>query len=743
MSWKPSKMMRIDACKGFPSMSHATPLMEDLRARFIAPPSVVPELSAAEAGLDLATLVDMVESQLLSRLLDLEARRLQAQGDAYYTIGSAGHEGHAAIGEVFRVSDPAFLHYRDAALLIQRSKAMPGQTITWDMLLSFMASTEDPIAGGRHKVLGSKALTIPPQTSTIASHLPKAVGAAYSLGLWRRLGLEGNWPNDSVVLCSFGDASLNHSTTQGAINTAGWTAYQGVPLPLVFVCADNGIGISTPTPRGWVAASMRHRPGLHYIAANGLDLVSSYVAAQQAEHLARTHQKPVFLHLSTVRLYGHAGSDAQQAYLSPTEIQVMEQQDPLLFSSARLQQEAGFSGSDLVHLFDATLDRVQAVSGQARQRPRLANADQVMASIIPPGRPSLAPSTSVPIPVSQTAQPMGKLLNQCLDRLMQRYPQMVIAGEDVGRKGGVYGVTQRLQQKHGRFRVIDTLLDEQSILGLAIGLGQNRMLPVVEIQFLAYLHNAEDQLRGEAATLSFFSNGQYTNPMVVRIAGLGYQKGFGGHFHNDNALAVLRDIPGLILVCPSDGRRAVGLLQEAVRLADEEQRVVVFLEPIARYHCRDLHNPDDQLWCHADPGPEYRIAHRHFIQDGDGDDLAIITYGNGTYLTQQALPSLADASIRCRIIDLCWLTDIDHDTLYQAIQGCKQVLIVDECRRRGSISEELMAELSQRGQSATRMHRITAEDSFIALGQAATCTLPGKEAIEQRALSLFTTGTPA
>lgn len=719
-------------------MPRSTPLMDELRTRFIAPASAAPALTAAEVGLDPARLVEMVESQLLSRLLDLEARRLQAQGDAYYTIGSAGHEGHAALGKVFRVTDPAFLHYRDAALLIQRSKALPGQTISWDMLLSFMASTEDPIAGGRHKVLGSKALTIPPQTSTIASHLPKSVGAAYSLGLWRRLGLEGAWPNDSVVLCSFGDASLNHSTTQGAINTAGWTAYQGAPLPLVLVCADNGIGISTPTPRGWVAASMQHRPGLHYIAANGLDLVSSYAAAREAERLARTHQQPVFLHLSTVRLYGHAGSDAQQAYLSPAEIQAMEQRDPLLISAARLQQEAGFTQQALAQFFDAMLERVQAVSEQARLRPRLATADQVMASIVPPRRPSLATPSTAPIKVSQTPQPMGKLLNQCLDRLMQRYPQMVIAGEDVGRKGGVYGVTQRLQHKHGRFRVIDTLLDEQSILGLAIGLGQNRMLPVVEIQFLAYLHNAEDQLRGEAATLSFFSSGQYTNPMVVRIAGLGYQKGFGGHFHNDNGIAVLRDIPGLVLVCPSDGRRAVGLLQEAIRLADEEQRVVVFLEPIARYHCRDLHESDDQLWCYPDPGPDFRIGHRHFIQDGDGEDLAIITYGNGTYLTQQALPALADAGLRCRIIDLCWLTDIDHDALYQSIAGCQQVLIVDECRRHGSVSEELMAELGERGRPATRMHRLTAEDSFIALGQAATCTLPSKEAIEQRALSLFT-----
>src|SRR6201984_431174 len=128
---------------------------------------------------------------------------------------------------------------------------------------------------------------------------------------------------------------------------------------------------------------------------------------------------------------------------------------------------------------------------------------------------------------------------------------MLVFGEDVARKGGVYGVTRGLQQRFGAPRVFDTLLDEQSILGLALGFGVSGLLPVPEIQYLAYVHNAEDQLRGEATSLRFFSNGAFTNPMVVRIAGLAYQKGFGGPVHNDNGVAVLRDIPGLVVGVPA------------------------------------------------------------------------------------------------------------------------------------------------------------------------------------------------
>ncbi|QOR40929.1 MFS transporter [Billgrantia diversa] len=666
----------------------------------------------------------------MSRHLDLHARRLQARGEAFYTIGSAGHEGNAAIARAFRTTDPAFLHYRDAAFLLQRSRGLPGQTPLWDLLLSFAASADDPISGGRHKVLGSKALHIPPQTSTIASHLPKAVGASYSLGLWRRLGGEGEWPADSVVLCSFGDASFNHSTAQGALNAAGWAAYQGSPMPLVMVCEDNGIGISTPTPDGWIEASMRSRPGFHYLSCDGLDLLDTWRAACEAQRIARYRKQPVFLHMRCVRLFGHAGSDAQQAYLAPARIKADEARDPLLATVGLLLRHGVLDTEEIERLYHSVAERVAYVAEEAIRRPKLETAGEVMASIVPPKRPGSSRPWQGNI--DPTPAPIAKLLNQALTRLMASYPHLVMAGEDVGRKGGVYGVTQRLQAQFGPHRVIDTLLDEQSILGLGIGMGQNGLVPILEIQFLAYLHNAEDQLRGEAATLSFFSNGQYTNPMVVRIAGLGYQKGFGGHFHNDNAIAVLRDIPGLLVACPSNAADAVGVLQEAVRLADEEQRVVVVIEPIALYHTRDLHEEGDQQWCFADPGPEHRLAPGEPGQWGEGRDLAIITYGNGAYLSRQAAARLEAEGVALRIVDLRWLTGIDHDAVYQRVVDCDQILVVDECRRSGSPSEELIAELVERDIASDRLHRLAAEDSFIPLGRAATVTLPSVESIVEQ-----------
>ena len=152
-----------------------------------------------------------------------------------------------------------------------------------------------------------------------------------------------------------------------------------------------------------------------------------------------------------------------------------------------------------------------------------------MASLVPPKRAPAAANTPSPeerealfardAAMMDKPQHMARLLSWTLADLMLAHHNIIVAGEDVGPKGGVYNVTAKLHERFGPARVINTLLDEQSILGLGIGAAHNDLLPITEIQFLAYVHNAEDQIRGEAATLSFFSNGQYTNPMIIRIAG--------------------------------------------------------------------------------------------------------------------------------------------------------------------------------------------------------------------------------
>lgn len=296
-------------------------------------------------------LVDMFDTQIMSRHLDLWARR--SKGQTFYSIGSSGHEGTAALAAASRQSDMAFLHYRDAAFLIQRKKQAGGLTPLYDMALSFAASADDPISGGRHKVLGCTHSYVPPQTSTIASHLPKAVGAAHSIGMARRLQYaDAALPQDAVILCSFGDASANHSTAQGAFNAACWAAYQNLPMPIVFLCQDNGIGISVRTPGGWIEANFSRRPALHYIGCDGLDMIHAFEGAQAALDYARLRRKPVFLHMRTVRLMGHAGADVEASYAELASIEAAEAQDPLLHSARIVMEQCGFSVQDIVSRYE-------------------------------------------------------------------------------------------------------------------------------------------------------------------------------------------------------------------------------------------------------------------------------------------------------------------------------------------------------------------------------------------------------
>lgn len=718
-------------------------------------------LTPEAVGLSNQEVIDLFETQVMSRHLDLQSRVMQKKGQSFYTIGSSGHEGNAAYAKAFRPTDMAFLHYRSGAFVIQRSKQVPGQTPIYDMLLSFSASKDDPISGGRHKVLGSKALSIPPQTSTIASHLPKAMGAAFSVDLAKRLNMDAEMPSDSIVVCNFGDASSNHSTTQGAINSTAWAAYQSIPMPIVYICEDNGIGISTSTPKGWITANYQNRAGINYLYCDGLNILDTYRKAKQAEHIARKLRKPVFLHMRTVRILGHAGSDAEFVYRKMSDIEAGEFQDPLLHSARILLENNILNAEQIIDIYTNVENRVAQVAETAASKPKLETAAQVMASIVPPAR---TPKHKTVVDDNQRQalfahekhniskpQHLAKLLNWAMLDLMAEHQNIVMCGEDIGKKGGVYNVTAKLCERFGENRVINTLLDEQSILGTAIGLAHNGFLPMPEIQFLAYVHNAEDQIRGEAATLPFFSNGQFTNPMVIRIAGLAYQKGFGGHFHNDNSFAVFRDIPGLIIACPSNGADAVEMMRSCVKLAQEQQRIIVFLEPIALYMTKDLHEEGDGLWTseYVQPKEASTEVNQKISVFGEGKELCILTYGNGYFLSRQAEKALAEQGVNCRVVDLRWLAPLDEKGIIEQVSQCENVLIVDECRQTGSISEALMTMIHEAytasghsdghfdNNKMPNMSRITAQDSFIPLGAAANQVLPSVNGIVDAAKALL------
>jgi len=338
-------------------------------------------------------LISIFETQVLSRHMDLKARLLKELGKCFYTIGSSGHEGNAVFGNVFPYTDMAFLHYRNGPFFIERSKQVNGQTPIYDMALSFMASSEDPISGGRHKVLGSKALNVPPQTSTIASHLPKAVGTAFSIDRAKDLDIpERKLKGDSIVLCSFGDASANHASALSAINTASWVSNCGGHVPIIFICEDNGTGISVPTHENWIEQNFSNRPRLDYVQTDGLHLIDLIIKSRQVSRDCRINRSPIFLHMKTVRLMGHAGSDVELGYKSLVDIEETEFNDPLLHSARILIENNCISSEEIIRLYESIRTQVNYVFEAATLRPKLETSESVMKSITANLSPRRSPS---------------------------------------------------------------------------------------------------------------------------------------------------------------------------------------------------------------------------------------------------------------------------------------------------------------------------------------------------------------
>jgi 2-oxoisovalerate dehydrogenase E1 component len=693
-------------------------LLEQLGSLEASPSSASAELEA------------IWRAQVASRHCDFAARYLQTKGRSFYTIGSAGHESNACVALALRPTDPALLHYRSGAFYIARAAQAERDGVP-DILRGITASRQEPIAGGRHKVFGHPELAIIPLTSTIASHLPRSVGIAFAIERAKKLGVESPWPADAVVVCGFGDASVNHATAQVGLNSAAHAVHQNLPLPLLFLCEDNGLGISVPSPPGWVELALRSRTQLRYESADGDDPEDVLETARNLVDWIRARRRPAVLHLKTVRFLSHAGADVETAYRTAKEIRADLDRDPLLATGRSLAATGGWSGDALVRDYLDSRLRVRAAADKAAAEPQLDSAAEVVAPLAP--RSSRADALD---DVSANGEPLtlATAINAALTDALERDRTVLVFGEDVAVKGGVYGVTRGLQKHFGAGRVFDTLLDETSILGLALGAAVSGFLPVPEIQYLAYLHNAEDQLRGEAATMQFFSQGRYRNGLVVRVAAYAYQKGFGGHFHNDNAVGVLRDIPGLVIASPARPDDASAMLRTCLATARDDGSVCVYLEPIALYHTRDLYTEGDGLWLAAPTAGDVPLGSARTY--GEGDDLTIVTWANGLWMSLRAARALEQQGIHARVVDLRWLAPLPVDDILREATATGRVLVVDETRRTGGVSEGIVAALVD-AEFDGHVARVASADSFIPLGDAANLVLVSEADVERAALDLL------
>lgn len=696
----------------------------------------------AEAPLEAlrADLLDLFDAQAASRWLDVAARRMAAAGLGTHTVASAGHEGNAVLALALRSNDPVLLHHRSTAFYLARMSAAGLDDGIAAVAHGLAGSLDQPAGGGRRPTPAHPDVAVLPSPTTTAGHLPRALGLAWAIGHRPRARQQSaaglpTWPSDAVATVSFGDGTAGHSTAQGIVNTALWASRQGVPLPLLLVCEDNGLGYSTSGPPGWIAASLGAREGLRYFPADTAGEPGAlFATVRRAVETARAHRRPVLLHLSCVRIGGHSGADTESFYRRPDRIAADLERDPLAATMSALVRHGAMTGGEVADRFLLLRDRVASALEEATHRPGLRSRAEVMAPLAP-RRPAVVGMAAAREPAADRREELfdGRLpekdgpltlaesINRALLDACLAHPGVVVLGRDVARAGGLHGVTRGLLKRLGSGQVADTAPDGRSALGVAMGAAVSGLLPIVELG-LDDLHAAGELLRSEVATLAFSSGGSYRNPMVLRVSGLGFQDGFGGAVAVDNALGGLLEIPGLVLACPAHPAQAPAMLRTCLAAAEADGTVSVMLEPVALYHRRDLVAEGDAGWLagYLPPeqwGGEHAPIGRAVVH-GAGDDLTFAAYGNGLLLAQRAAAVLEAEGIGCRVVDLRWLAPLPMDDLMAAASATGRLLVVDETRHSGGVSASIVTGMLEFGYDG-RLARVTARDSPLPAGRAA------------------------
>jgi len=635
-------------------------------------------------GVARSELIEDFRLALVSRFLDDREISLQKQSRVFFQISGAGHEALLlALSHSLRAGyDWFFPYYRDRSLVLGL-----GVTPT-EILLEAVGSADDPASGGRQMPChwGYRSKNIVTQSSPTGSQCIPAVGCAEATRYIQGRDLPGcEAHGDEVTYVSLGEGATSEGEFWESLNTAC-----RLHLPVLYLVADNGYAISvraedqSPAP---ISEMVRGFRGLAITKLDGRDYFAVRHFGARAVARVRAGEGPGLIHARVTRPYSHSAADTQSKYRPKEELAEEAEHDPILLFEHELVQGGVLTPEDCDRIRAEAKDIVTAAAKEAlagaRPDPKTVLDHVFVRPPIPPPGP---PSTDGDVVA------FGEAIRRTLHETMDRDERIRVFGEDVADapeevldevegKGGVFGTTQGLQRRFGVARCFNTPLAEANIVGRAVGQAVRGLRPCPEIQFFDYIWPAMTQIKSEAATIRWRSNGAWSCPMVLRVPIGGYLTG-GAIWHSQCGESIFTHIPGLIVMFPSRARDAAGLLRAAFQCEDP----VMFLEHkhlLRQGYTRDPFPPADYV---------IPLGSADYVTRGD--DLTIVTYGATVEKSRQAAALLADdASVE--IIDLRCLIPWDHELVAESVAHTGKVLVVHEDIRTSGFGAEVASWIAQ------------------------------------------------
>ncbi len=613
-------------------------------------------------------LISAYRTMLLSRLIDEKEMILLKQGKILFHISGPGHEAcQVAIAMAMKPGvDWAYPYYRDLAFSLQFGVAVE------EILTENMNRAAGPSSKGRQMPshYGNKNLRIVAQSSPTGTQFLQAAGTAMGIQIAQ---------SDEIVYVSSGEGA----TSEGEFTEAvAWSSR--AKFPVIFMVQNNKYAISVPLKDQVAGGSVSHLystyPNLKCIKYDGTNLEESYNASVEAVEWVRSGNGPAMLEADVVRLFPHSSSDDQKKYRIESELVEDKKRDPVTKLKNILIENKILTEIQLDELYKEIKTNIDKVADVAESMPQ-PDPSTVMRNIYSP---------NIIIPKENFLEPehSGKsvvlvdAINHSLHEEMKRNEKIIVYGEDIADgKGGVFTATKGLSTTFGTKRVFNSPIAEASIVGTAVGLAIKGFKPVVEIQFGDYIWPAFMQFKDEVACLRYRSDGDFSCPMVVRVAVGGYIR--GGLYHSQCIESIFAHIPGIWIAFPSNAADAKGLLKTAMR----EENPILFCEHKGLYRQQFAASPEpDENYCLP-----FGLAKIKKV----GTDITIVTYGFLVQRSLEAARKMEEIGISCEVIDLRTIIPWDKETVLNSVKKTGKVIVAHEDSRTAGFGAEIVSTIAE------------------------------------------------